>query len=78
MDLTSLRSGKSYFNPFTALIGLETSAADRRLSLSVPVIEEGRIARYSVLFHELTHLWSMRATLLGAVFSAEAAKAWTS
>jgi hypothetical protein len=78
MDLTSLRSGKSYFNPFTALIGLETSAADRRLSLSVPVIEDGRIARYSVLFHELTHLWSMRATLLGAVLSAEAAKAWTS
>jgi hypothetical protein len=77
MDLKSLRSGKSYFNPFTALIGLETSAADRRLSLSIPVIEDGRIARYSVLFHELTHLWSMRATLLGAVLSAEAAKGWT-
>ena len=77
MDLKSLRSGKSYFNPFTALIGLETSAADRRLSLSVPVIEDGLIARYSVLFHELTHLWSMRTTLLGAVLSAEASKAWT-
>ena len=78
MDLTSLRSGKSHFNPLTALIALETSAADRRLSLSVPVIEDGRFARYSVLFHELTHLWSMRATLLGAVLSGAAAKAWTS
>jgi hypothetical protein len=78
VDLTSLHCGKSYFNPFTALIGLETSAADRRLSLSVPVIEDGRSARYSVLFHELTHLWSMRATLLGAVLSAATAKAWTS
>jgi hypothetical protein len=78
MDLTSLRSGKSYFNPFTALIGLETAAGDRRLSLSIPVIEDGRTARYSILFHELTHLWSMRSTLLGAVLSAAAAKAWTS
>jgi hypothetical protein len=77
MDLNSLRSGEATFNPFTALIGLESTAADRRLSLAVPVIEESLYAKYSILFHELAHLWSMRTTMLGAVLSAAAAKAWT-
>ena len=34
------------------------------------------MARYSVLFHEVTHLWEMRMTLLGSLMSIAAARAW--
>jgi hypothetical protein len=76
MDLFTLRSGEASFNPFTALIGLESLGGSRELSLAIPVIEDPQIARYSVLFHEVTHLWTMRMTTLGVVLSIAAARAW--
>jgi hypothetical protein len=76
MDLVNLRSGEAWFNPFTSLIGLESLGGSRELSLAVPVIEEPQMARYSVLFHEVTHLWEMRMTSLGALMSIAAAGAW--
>jgi hypothetical protein len=76
MDLFTLRSGEAWFNPFTSLIGLESLGASRELSLAIPVIEEPQMARYSVLFHEVTHLWQMRMTSLGALLSIAAARAW--
>ena len=78
MDLKIIASGKSYFNPFTALIGLETSAADRRLSLSRSSHRRWTdCSIFRTVSRTGTHLWSMRTTLLGAVLSAEASKAWT-
>jgi hypothetical protein len=76
MDLVSLRSGEAWFNPFTSLIGLESLGGSRELSLAIPVIEEPQMARYSVLFHEVTHLWEMRMTSLGSLMSIAAARAW--
>ena len=76
MDLFTLRSGEAWFNPFTSLIGLESLGASRELSLAIPVIEEPQMARYSVLFHEVTHLWQMRMTSLGVLLSIAAARAW--
>ena len=76
MDLFSLRSGEARFNPFTALIGLEFLGATRELSLAVPVIEGPKLANYAVLFHELTHLWTMRMTSFGALMSIAGARAW--
>lgn len=76
MDLLALRSGSASFNPFTALIGLDTGAEPHELSLSVPVIDKPTAAHYSLLFHEVTHLWSMRTSLLGCVLSVAAARSW--
>ena len=73
MDLVNLRSGEAWFNPFTSLIGLESLGGSRELSLAIPVIEEPQMARYSVLFHEVTHLWEMRMTSLGSLMSFAAA-----
>jgi len=75
MDLINLRSGDAWFNPFTSLIGLESLGGSRELSLAIPVIEEPQMARYSVLFHEVTHLWEMRMSLLGSLMSIAAARA---
>jgi hypothetical protein len=76
MDLVNLRSGDAWFNPFTSLIGLESLGGSRELSLAIPVIEEPQMARYSVLFHEVTHLWEMRMSSLGSLLSIAAARAW--
>jgi hypothetical protein len=76
MDLLNLRSGDAWFNPFTSLIGLESLGGSRELSLAIPVIEEPQMARYSVLFHEVTHLWEMRMSSLGSLLSIAAARAW--
>lgn len=75
MDLRALRSGRACYSPFTSLIGLENEAARRRHFLASPILEMP-FAEYSLLFHEIAHLWSLRMTLLGCVFSAAAARAW--
>ena len=76
MDLYSLRESDASYNPFTNLAGFRPFVGERRLALSIPVLEYPDTASYSTLFHELTHLWCVRTSRLGAMLAIASARAF--
>lgn len=76
MELGTGRPAAAW-HPFTSLVGLDSLAEDRQVSL-LPVLEIFPRVAVSDLLHEATHLWSARVTRLGWFLAARGGPLLTS